>query len=47
MSVFYSEYTPLTSAQGVEGKSLVDLTSVTFANLFASAADYSASSART
>lgn len=40
MTVFYSEYFPLSTAPGVEGRSQVDLTSTTFADLFAQAANY-------
>jgi len=40
MTVFYSEYFPLSTAPGVEGRSQIDLTSTTFADLFAQAANY-------
>lgn len=41
MSVYYSEYTPVSSGSGIEGRSLIDLTSTSFADLFSQAAAYS------
>lgn len=43
MTVYYSDYVPVAGASGVEGRSVVDLTSTSFADLFAQAANYSAS----
>ena len=40
--LYNSEYQPISSTGGVLGTSLVDLTSISFADLFAQAADYSA-----
>ena len=42
-SIFYSQYNPSTSISGVEGKSVVDLTSTSLATLFSQATDYSGS----
>lgn len=41
MSVYYSEYIPVSSGSGIEGRSLIDLTSTSFADLFSQAAAYS------
>lgn len=41
MSVYYSEYIPDSSGSGIEGRSLIDLTSTSFADLFSQAAAYS------
>lgn len=40
MTVFYSDFAPSSAGTGVEGRSLVDLTSTTFADLFAQATNY-------
>lgn len=40
MTVYYTEYTPSSSAVGVEGRSVIDLTSSSFADLFSAAAPY-------
>lgn len=40
-SIFYSQYTPSEVGAGVEGKSLVDLTSTSLATLFSNADNYS------
>lgn len=41
MTVYYSEYTPSSAGSGIEGRSLIDLTSTSFADLFAQAGTYS------
>jgi hypothetical protein len=40
MTVYYSDYIPASAGAGIEGRSVIDLTSTSFADLFSQAANY-------